>query len=455
MHLFSKRKQSMPTRACIFYKPFTITFAVCAFATGTISAELADAIDRPHTGEPQGELTIREAYAYALVNSPRLEGYAIDIRISEAETLQSGLLPNPELEVEAEEFGGSDETSGFDNAESTVLLSQLLELGGKRNHRVKTAKLGEDVSRFAYEQARIYLLTEVSKAFISVLAAQEQLELLQQNVKLASQALDGAETRVESGEASPLEQLKAQSVLASEEISARQAERKLDAARRQLAELYGSDDPKFSRASGKLRQSILLPTQESLKQAFERHPEMLRWAALLEQHRQVVALEESKSIPDLTLGVGLKHFNGNDNLSGVVQFSVPIPLFDRNQGNIRKAREELGKAYQDSRASRINVLVALTSTYRKLEFLRSEVENIEQNLLSSSQSVQEKTYRAYEEGKASYLEVIDAQRMFAEARIRHNETLVEYNKAFFELEALAGRPLSEITSSENNEHENL
>jgi cobalt-zinc-cadmium efflux system outer membrane protein len=180
---------------------------------------------------------------------------------------------------------------------------------------------------------------------------------------------------------------------------------------------------------------------------------MLRWAALLEQHRQVVALEESKAIPDLTVGVGLKHFNGDDNLSGVVQFSVPLPLFDRNQGNIRKAREELGKAHENSRAIRINALVALTSTHRKLEFLRDEVENIERNLLSSSQSVQEKTWRAYQEGKASYLEVIDAQRMFAEARIRHTETLVEYNKAFFELEALAGRPLSEINSNENNEYE--
>lgn len=455
MYLFSKHKQSMPIRACIYYKPFTIFLAVCALVTGTISAEQADAMNRTHVGEPQGELTLREAYAYALVNSPRLAGFAIDIRISEAETLQSGLLPNPELEFEAEEFGGSGETTGFDNAESTLLLSQLLELGGKRNHRVKAAKLGEEMSRFAYEQASMHLLAEVSKAFVSVLAAQEQLELLQQNVKLASEALTGAETRVDSGEASPLEQLKAQSVLASEEISARQAERKLDAARRQLAELYGSDDPKFSRASGKLRQSIPLPTQKSLKQTLERHPEMLRWASLLEQHRQLVALEESKSIPDLTLGIGLKHFNGNDNLSGVVQFNVPIPLFDRNQGNILKAREKLGKAHENSRASRIKALVALTSTHRKLEFLRDEVENIEQNLLSSSQSVQEKTWRAYQEGKASYLEFIDAQRMFAEARIRHTETLVEYNKAFFELEVLAGRRLSEINSSENSEGENL
>lgn len=443
----------MPTRACIYYKPFTIALAVCAFATGILSAEQPDVIDPPHVVEPQGELTLREAYAYALVNSPRLSGYAIDIRISEAETLQFELLPNPELEVEAEEFGGSDETSGFDNAESTVLLSQLLELGGKRKHRVKTAELGEDVSRFAYEQARMLLLTEVSKAFISVLAAQEQLELLQQNVKLASEALDGAKTRVDSGEASPLEQLKAQSVLASEEISVRQAERKLDTARRQLAELYGSDAPKFSHASGKLRQSIQLPSLQSLKQSLERHPEMLRWAALLEQHRQMVTLEESKAVPDLTVGVGLKHFNGNDNLSGVVQFSVPIPIFDRNQGNIRKAREELGKAHENSRANRINALVVLTSTHRKLEFLRDEVETIERNLLSSSQSVQEKTWRAYQEGKASYLEYIDAQRMFAEARIRHTETLVEYNKAFFELEALAGRPLSEINSNGNNEYE--
>ena len=57
----------MPTRACIDYKPFTIAFAICSFAAGTLSAEQADAIDPPRVGEPQGDLTLREAYAYALL----------------------------------------------------------------------------------------------------------------------------------------------------------------------------------------------------------------------------------------------------------------------------------------------------------------------------------------------------------------------------------------------------
>lgn len=434
MYRFSKRKQT----------PLLLFTLACGSLLASATPDDPTDANPPHIGEPQGTLTLREAYAYALVNSPGLAAFAYEERIAEAETLQAGLLPNPELEVEVEEFGGSGESSGFDSAESTVLLGQLLELGGKRKHRVSHSKLGEDVSRFGYETARIQLLTEVSKAFVAVLAAQEELDLLQENVQLAEEALAGAETRVDSGAASPLEALKAQSVLASEVISARQAERDLDAARRALAELYGSDEPKFTRASGELRRSIALPTIQSLRQAFERHPERLRWASRIEQQRQAVALEKSKAVPDLTVGVGLKHFNRDENLSGVVQFSMPLPLFDRNQGDIRKAREKLGQARENARASRTSILAALAGTYRQIELLQAEVENIERDLLRTAQSVQEKTFRAYEVGKASYLEVIDAQRMYAEARIRHNETLVQYNQTFFELEGLVGRPLSEL-----------
>ena len=70
MHLFSKRKQSMPTRACIYYKPFTIAFAICSFAAGTLSAAQANTIDPPHVGEPQGELTLRKVMYEADQRTP-------------------------------------------------------------------------------------------------------------------------------------------------------------------------------------------------------------------------------------------------------------------------------------------------------------------------------------------------------------------------------------------------
>ena len=74
-------------------------------------------------------LTLAQALSRALSRNPDIEPYAIEIRAREAREVQAGLLPNPELGMEIEEFGGSDDRSQFDGAETTVQLSQRIEIG--------------------------------------------------------------------------------------------------------------------------------------------------------------------------------------------------------------------------------------------------------------------------------------------------------------------------------------
>ena len=96
--------------------------------------------------EPTGVITLRDAAAFALVNNPELRAFYLEIRAAEARKLQAGLLPNPKIGVEVEEFGGTDERRGFDSAETRIELGQLIELGGKRSKRVRVASLEESLA---------------------------------------------------------------------------------------------------------------------------------------------------------------------------------------------------------------------------------------------------------------------------------------------------------------------
>jgi cobalt-zinc-cadmium efflux system outer membrane protein len=100
----------------------------------------------PQPDEPTGVLTLRQALALALLQNPALASAAWEVRAGEARTLQAGLLLNPEFGVEVENFAGSGEFRGFDVAETTITLGQVIELGGKRLRRARVAALERDLA---------------------------------------------------------------------------------------------------------------------------------------------------------------------------------------------------------------------------------------------------------------------------------------------------------------------
>jgi cobalt-zinc-cadmium efflux system outer membrane protein len=127
--------------------------------------------------DPTGTITLSDAVSLALLNNPELKAFSLEVRVLEAQTLQAGLLPNPEIDTELENFMGSGEFDAFDSVETTIQLSQLIELGGKRSKRKRVSSLERDLAEWDYLTKRADVLTEVTKAFIEVLAAQEHLSL--------------------------------------------------------------------------------------------------------------------------------------------------------------------------------------------------------------------------------------------------------------------------------------
>lgn len=397
--------------------------------------------------EPTGVVTLRQALALALVKNPELAAFSWEVRVREAESLQARLLPNPELDVEVENFGGTGFFGGLDEAETTVQLGQLVELGGKRSKRKRAATLEQDLAGWDYEIQRIQVFTETSKAFIDVLAAQQRVALNQDFVGLAQQVLEVVAERVRAGKVSPIEEVKARVSLSSRLIERKKAEYELTAAREVLAAAWGGTAPLFTEAQGDLERSCEIPPFELLRERMANNPEVGRWVVEMESHKASLAMEKARRFPDVTLRGGVRHYNPTDDWAFVAGLAIPIPVFDRNQGATLEAKYRLAKAEERRRALQVHVQSALVRIYQRLTAARTEAISLKKDVLPGARSAFEATGEGFRQGKFGYLDVLDAQRTFFEAQARYTEALADLQKAIAEAEGLLGEPLDEIADS--------
>lgn len=404
--------------------------------------------------EPTGELSLRKAVGAALLRSPELASFAWSVRQTEADQLQASLPPNPELETEFENFAGTGDFRGTQSLETTVLLSQLVELGGKRAKRMRLASLDSRLAGWDYETKRLEVLTDVTQKYATLLAAQCRLDLSRENLKLSEAVLGTAEKRVSAGKSAPTEKLKASVEVATSRIDTRRAERELKVARQQLAATWGSDKPMFDRAVGNLAEISPPPMTEDLTPLLAQNPEIARWDIETAQRQAALKLAKADGIPNVTVGVGLKQSRGtvdNDHAM-LVTASFPLPLFDRNQGEISKARFGVLKARADRNAAQVRLHAQLTKAYQQLSSAYEESRSLQDEVLPIAKRVYEAAQKSFKEGKSSYLDMLDAQRTLVDAQSKHVEALAEYHQARAEVEALVGQSIESIsTKTQSNE----
>lgn len=407
--------------------------------------------DTPEIAEPNGAITLRQASALALMHNPGLAAFSWEVRASEARTLQASLLPNPELEVEMEEVGGTGERSGFDSAETSIALGQLIELAGKPTKRKRLASLESRLAGWDYEAKRLNVLTEVAHAFVEVLAAQERLKLAEELVQLSEEILDTVTKRVEAGKDSPVEKTKAQVALANARIEQKQSYQRFASARKQLAATWGSISPGFERATGQLNITFPIPPETELSGLLAQNPDLARWAVEMQRRRAALELEKANAITDPKIFGGVQRFNGSDDTAVVFGLSIPIPTSNRNQGRILEARHNLAKAQTQRRAVEANLYVALADAYEALSSALIEVTALKNEVLPGAQSAFDAARQGYRQGKFDYLMVLDAQRTFFYSRARYIESLAAYHGARAEVERLIGRSIDSETVSESED----
>jgi cobalt-zinc-cadmium efflux system outer membrane protein len=392
-------------------------------------------------------LTLSQVQALALQSNPQLAAFGWEVRTGEARTLQAGFAPNPEVSVEIENFAGSGDLRGFDGSEITIFLSQEIEVAGKRRQRIRVAALERDLAAWDYEATRLDVLTQVTQAFVDVLSLQERLELHAELVRLAEQVVTTAAERVRAGKVSPIEETRARLLLSQTRITRERTQRELEGARKRLVTVWGGSSPAFERVQGKFEFVTTVPTADQITQHLTQNPAIARWATDMAQRQAAVKLEEARRIPNPSLGAGFRYFNETDDTALVMAFSMPLPIFDRNQGNLLAARYQLAKADTQRRAAETEVQAALAETYAALSAALSDITRLQNEVLPDAQHAFAAIGEGYRQGKFGFLEVLDAQRTLFETRSQYIEALTAYHRARAAVERLVGKPLTMITNN--------
>jgi len=223
------------------------TAMTCALLliTGTVAL-------KPQYASAAVELALVDAVQMALTRNPDLAASRYALAAARGRITQADLRPNPELELELENFAGGGDYDGTDALETTLALSQVIELGDKRNLRRTVAEADRDLVIIEQRARELDLLAEVTRRFIEVAAAQERLRFAQQTTILARQTLDAVGRRVEAAAAPIAEQSRARITLTRAEIEAQRAGSELRTARFLLASLVGDPEPSFSSVNAEL-----------------------------------------------------------------------------------------------------------------------------------------------------------------------------------------------------------
>jgi len=427
---------------------------VCAEDQNGWSAETIPADISPTIGPEQGpgfaqpafidRLTLREAVSRTLAHHPAIVSALREVDARDGEAYQAGRLPNPELLLEVENFAGNKDKSNFDAAEQTASITQLIELGSKRYLRLQAANLETSLASWDLETVRVQVATQAAQLFIDVMTAQSRVKVLGDFVGIAEKTRKSVDARVKAGKASPIELDRAIVAAARAKALEKAEHARLKAVRQRLATLWGSRVVDFKTASGRLGNGHVVPSLEQLENHLNNNPMLARWTDEIGRRAAQLDLEHAKRIPDIRLGAGVRQFNDNDSTAMVASIGIPLPIFDRNSGNIDAAASRLAKAESDAVAQRIQLTDALVEARGELDVAATQMNALERDVLPVAETAFDRTKLGYDEGKFDLLNVLDVQRSVFEVRLDLLNARAEYEKARVKVEALIGRDISEF-----------
>ena len=316
---------------------------MCALLVLTIPAGAAE--------RSSPAISLPQALQRALAANPRLTAAERDIGIAGGLRIQAGVLPNPEVQFELDNALGSGPYKGLRSAETTLQLSQLVELGGKREARIAAGEAGISAAVWQRRATRLEVLSEAAIAFITIISAQRRIEIFDEQIASFDTLIPLLQRRVQEGASSPAETLRAQVAADLFRVERERTKTQLALARRDLAILMGDGSPRFGKAVGRLTNIGEPPSFRSILQAIEANPQLMRWTAVAAQRNAELLIARLRVIQDPRISAGWRHFQDTNDNAVRLTVSVPLPVFDQNTGNIIAAQETLAKPTQNARST--------------------------------------------------------------------------------------------------------
>ena len=398
----------------------------------------------PAAAQETVDLTLEQAVAEAVARNPSLAVERREIDIARGARRQAGIYPfNPELEV----GGGGGVGNARGSVESDprrslsaigVGVSQTIWLQGQRGLRMRAADAGLLRAEQFVGDARRLVVADVVKLYGDLLVSQDRLRLAQELLTLARQVHDTAVKQFEADAVPQLDVFRAKVEVTKAENRVVAEERTLAVVQRELALLLGRPAGQPVRAA---MPAIALPSrvvdEEAARSvALESRPDLKAALAGVEAAQAEIALiRAERFLPEVK--VGLRYEAGNDfdasNQRGLLTLSVPLPLFNRRDGDLQRAEGELAKQQAQVELARRRIEKEVSIAIQQANASRQIVERYAREILPAQGRNFQLLREAYQIGEIKITDVFVGQREFVESREAYLEAVTTLNTATADL----------------------
>jgi outer membrane protein, heavy metal efflux system len=388
-------------------------------------------------------ITLDQAIQMALEHNHNLLAARTTVRQSEAQEITANLRPNPTLFTDWEYLplvhpGGGVLDYLHDSTEGDIGVSYLFERGKKRQHRLQTAKDATAVTRSVVADNERGLTFQVAQLFINVQLAQSTLDLAQQDLKSYQDTVDISELKYKSGGISENDFLKIKLQMLQFQQDVQQALLARVQALSDLRQLLGYESvPAEYAVSGVFDYEPLSLSFGDLEaKALGNRPDLRAAVQGVTAAGSQHELAKVNGKVDVTAAANYSHVNGISAMTFNV--SVPLPVFNRNQGEIARTRYAITQAQQQQSAARGQVRTDVRDAYEALQTSDRVAQYFRSGYLDVSQRNRDISEYAYRRGAASLLDFLDAERSYRATQLAWRQTIAAYLTALEQLRAAVG-----------------
>lgn len=387
----------------------------------------------------ESTLDFETAFSMVLESSPELKAYEIGIAVKEAEGWQAGCWPNPEFAMEIENIAGSKQYAGWKSREIKYFLSQLFEMSDKRSIKVKIASIQERMEYWNWMSKRWELENKLKHAFVDVFTAQEKLKLQTQQMQLEKKRVRCLSMMVDEGKTHLGIHKKAEISLRSLQALCRRAQIELQTAKMKLSSLWGCLEPDFDSVEFDFYCACPLECLEELQKTISSNPLYMRQQLEILRAQEEVALARAYACPDVIVSAGYKTTR-KPHCAHALEFNfiLPIPVFDKNSGNICRAKLLTQQAELELADLEIRLNEQLYSEYLSWNASYCEVEALSGLMLPDANHTLFLANEEHEEGKLPCLELIEEEKSLLEVKKNIIEALSDYHHKKIVVRELAG-----------------
>jgi len=388
---------------------------------------------------PSKVLTLDEAIDLALANSPTLQGTRTQIQQNQAQEVTANLRPNPVL-------GGDSQFIPFftpsqfsqDVEQFDIGVGYTFELGGKRHKRLLAARDNTAVTRSQVADAERTLTFNVAQQFINALLANSNLLLAQEDLKSFQRTVDISEERYRAGDISEGDNLKIKLQLLQFQTDVSSARVAKVQALGSLRQLIGyAAVPRDFDIGGDLAYQPLKTRLEDLEaKAIALRPDLRSAEQGINAARSQLALAKANGVQDVSLTTTYSHTPGLSSLSWFV--SVPLPFFDRNQGEIARSRFAVSQSEFNQKSAQDTVMTDVTNAFEATETNQEVVELYLSGYLKQAQDSRDISAYAYKGGAATLLDFLDAERSYRATQLAYRQALAAYMLSLEQLREAVG-----------------